>query len=84
MDRLFELIKFVNDQNAMRITTGKLNEVLADATTRVQPPTDKGRRLKICIFGASHADTIGVKRRTKANDLAKRHANIIAQRYRGV
>ncbi len=47
LDRLFELIKFDNGQNAMRISTGKLNEVLADATTRVQPPTDKGRRLKI-------------------------------------
>ena len=47
LDRLFELIKFVNEQNAMRISTGKLNEVLADATTRGQPPTDKGRRLKI-------------------------------------
>ena len=47
LDRLFELIQFVNEQNAMRISTGKLNEVLADATTRVQPPTDKGRRLKI-------------------------------------
>ena len=44
---LFELIKFVDDQNAMRISTGKLNEVLAAATARVQPPTDKGRRLKI-------------------------------------
>ena len=47
LDRLFELIKYVNDQNAMRISTGKLNDVLADATARVQPPTDKGRRLKI-------------------------------------
>ena len=47
LDRLFELIQFVNEQNTMRISTGKLNEVLADATTRVQPPTDKGRRLKI-------------------------------------
>ena len=47
LDRLFELIRFVDSQNAMRISTGKLNEVLADATTRVQPPTDKGRRLKI-------------------------------------
>lgn len=47
IDRLFELIKYVNDQNAMRISTGKLNDVLADATARVQPPTDKGRRLKI-------------------------------------
>lgn len=47
LDRLLELIKFVDTQNAMRISTGKLNEVLADATQRVQPPTDKGRRLKI-------------------------------------
>ena len=45
--RLFELINYVNDQAAMRITTGTLNSVLADAQTRVQPPTDKGRRLKI-------------------------------------
>lgn len=47
LDRLFELIKFVNEQNSMRISTGKLNEVLSVATTRVQPPTDKGKRLKI-------------------------------------
>ena len=47
LDRLFELIKFVDEQNAMRISTGKLNDVLAAATARVQPPTDKGRRLKI-------------------------------------
>jgi GTP-binding protein len=47
VDRLLELINFVNGQNAMRISTGKLNDVLADATARVQPPTDKGRRLKI-------------------------------------
>lgn len=47
LDRLFELIKFVDSQNAMRISTGKLNDVLASATARVQPPTDKGRRLKI-------------------------------------
>lgn len=46
-NRLFELINFVNDQSAMRITTGMLNNVLADAQARVQPPTDKGRRLKI-------------------------------------
>jgi len=45
--RLFELINYVNDQAATRITTGMLNSVLADAQTRVQPPTDKGRRLKI-------------------------------------
>jgi GTP-binding protein len=46
-NRLFDLINFVNDQNSMRITTGLLNNVLSDAQARVQPPTDKGRRLKI-------------------------------------
>ena len=45
--RLFELINYVNEQAHTRITTGMLNSVLADAQTRVQPPTDKGRRLKI-------------------------------------
>lgn len=47
VDKLFELIRFVNEQNCMRISTGKLNEILTDATMRVQPPTDKGKRLKI-------------------------------------
>ena len=47
VERLFELINFVNGQTSMRITTGTLNDVLADAVARVQPPTDKGRRLKI-------------------------------------
>ena len=47
IDRLFEMISFVHSQNSMRISTGKLNEVLAGATARVQPPTDKGKRLKI-------------------------------------
>ena len=47
VDRLVELINYVNDQAATRISTGMLNSVLADATARVQPPTDKGRRLKI-------------------------------------
>ena len=47
VDRLFELINYVVDQASLRITTGMLNSVLADATARVQPPTDKGRRLKI-------------------------------------
>ena len=47
VDRLFELIKYVNEQNTMRISTGMLNDILADATARVQPPTDKGKRLKI-------------------------------------
>ena len=45
--RLFELIKYVDEQNAMRIATGMLNELLARATARVQPPSDKGKRLKI-------------------------------------
>ena len=54
-ERLFELINFVNDQSAMRITTGMLNNVLADAQARVQPPTDKGRRLK--IFYLTQAST---------------------------
>ena len=46
-ERIFELVNFVNDQSSMRITTGLLNDVLADAQARVQPPSDKGRRLKI-------------------------------------
>ena len=45
--RLFELINYVYEQSCTRITTGMLNNVLEDAQTRVQPPTDKGRRLKI-------------------------------------
>jgi len=45
--RLFELVNYVNEQSAMRISTGMLNGVLADAMARVQPPTDKGKRLKI-------------------------------------
>ena len=47
MERLFEMIKNVAEQNSVRISTGKLNDVLSYATTRVQPPSDKGRRLKI-------------------------------------
>ena len=46
-ERIFELVNYVNNQSAMRITTGLLNDVLSDAQARVQPPTDKGRRLKI-------------------------------------
>ena len=46
-ERLFELINYVNEQSSTRISTGMLNNVLADAQLRVQPPTDKGRRLKI-------------------------------------
>ena len=47
IDKLYEMISFVHSQNSMRISTGKLNEVLGIATARVQPPTDKGKRLKI-------------------------------------
>lgn len=47
VQKLFELIVYVTQQNAMRISTGMLNDVLAQATARVQPPTDKGRRLRI-------------------------------------
>ena len=47
VDRLFPTIQDVFSQNTSRITTGALNSVLADATARVQPPSDKGRRLKI-------------------------------------
>ena len=47
LDKLFELIKFVDDQNAFRTTTGVLNDILARAVARVQPPSDKGKRLKI-------------------------------------
>ena len=47
VEKLFELIVTVSNQASLRITTGMLNNVLADAQTRVQPPSDKGRRLKI-------------------------------------
>ena len=47
VDRLFEQIAYVYAQSTMRISTGKLNEILGSATARVQPPTDKGKRLKI-------------------------------------
>ena len=47
VDKLFPMIQEVYKQNTSRITTGALNSILAEATSRVQPPTDKGRRLKI-------------------------------------
>lgn len=47
IDRLFEMIRHVRDNNRKRLTTGMINDVLADAVARVQPPTDKGKRLKI-------------------------------------
>ena len=55
IDKLFELIKVVANSNAMRIKTGVLNDILAEAVARVQPPTDKGRRLK--IFYMTQAST---------------------------
>ncbi len=47
VSNLYELINFVNEQQCMRIKTGMLNDILAEATAKVQPPSDKGRRLKI-------------------------------------
>ncbi len=47
VDKLFEMINAVHDKSIQRISTGTLNDVLNDAMNRVQPPTDKGRRLKI-------------------------------------
>lgn len=47
VEKLFDMINDVNKQNSMRVSTGMLNDVLSYATTRVQPPSDKGRRLKI-------------------------------------
>ena len=47
VDKLYDLIEYVGNQNAMRISTGRLNDMLAYATARVQPPSDKGKRLKI-------------------------------------
>ncbi len=47
VEKLFGMIKNVAEQNAMRVTTGMLNDVLAYAVARVQPPSDKGKRLKI-------------------------------------
>lgn len=47
IDRLFSLIDYVYEQSTLRISTGMLNDILADATARVQPPSDKGKRLKI-------------------------------------
>ena len=55
LDELFSLIKSTANANAMRITTGTLNDILAQAVARVQPPTDKGRRLK--IFYMTQAST---------------------------
>lgn len=47
VNKIFEMINNAYSNNSMRISTGKLNDILAYATSRVQPPSDKGRRLKI-------------------------------------
>ncbi len=47
VEKLFDMINLVNKNNQLRIPTATLNSILADAVTRVQPPTDKGRRLKV-------------------------------------
>lgn len=47
VEKLYELINYVHEQHGRRVSTGVLNDVLADVTTKVQPPTDKGKRLKI-------------------------------------
>ncbi len=47
VEKLFGLIQEVYRQNHMRIPTGRLNTILSEATARVQPPSDKGRRLKL-------------------------------------
>lgn len=47
VDKMFELIKLVHEQHSRRISTGVLNDMLSYATSRVQPPSDKGKRLKL-------------------------------------
>lgn len=54
--KLFELIDYVSQQHAMRIATGMLNDVIGDAVAQVQPPSDKGKRLKIL-----YVTQVGVK-----------------------
>ena len=55
VNKLFEIINMVASQNALRVSTSVLNEVLSEAVTIVQPPTDKGKRLK--IFYMTQAST---------------------------
>lgn len=56
VEKLFDLIDYVSQQHAMRIQTGMLNDVINDATAQVQPPSDKGKRLKLY-----YATQVGVK-----------------------
>ncbi len=55
VDELFKMINYVDNQSKMRVSTGMLNDVLADAVAKVQPPSDKGRRLKIYYMTQTHA-----------------------------
>lgn len=55
VNKLFDLINHVNEQNSMRISTSVLNQVINEAISIVQPPTDKGKRLK--IFYGTQAST---------------------------
>ena len=58
VEKLFEMINQVHESSVMRISTGMLNDILADAITRVQPPSDKGRRLNISkIASETHSDS---------------------------
>ena len=67
IDKLYELINFVNAQNAMRVPTGRLNDMLSYATARVQPPTDKGKRLRIyfCTQAVSYTHLDVYKRQVQ-------------------
>ncbi len=56
IDTIFPMLKTVNENRNRRVTTGMLNDLIADATARVQPPTDKGRRLKILYAVQSAAN----------------------------
>ncbi len=47
IDKIFDMINDVNSQNCKRIPTGLINDVLAEAIQITQPPSDKGRRLKV-------------------------------------
>ncbi len=55
VDELFKMINYVDNQSKMRVSTGMLNDVLADAVAKVQPPSDKGRRLKIYYMTQTQA-----------------------------
>jgi len=54
VQKLLELVKFVNEQASLRISTGMLNDLLNEATAMVQPPSDKGKRLKL-YYGTQSA-----------------------------